>query len=258
MTDENLPSSPESQELLQPTRMLDFQADNIRALVDKRGWRQQSRQGDAARAVYEFCREEILFGYNSGADDIPASRVLREGMGHCNTKATLLMALLRSVGIPCRVHAFTIHKNLQRGALTSFVYFMAPNEIIHTWAEARLGNRWVALEGLILDSAYLKAIQHKFTSCAHPFLGYAVATADLQKPSVKWTGSDTFIQRDGIARELGIYNSPDEFYVKHGTNLTGIKEWLYRHYFHKRLNDNISNIRGDFKQEINHEHRCSH
>src|SRR6218665_230622 len=98
MTDENLPSSPESPELLQPTRMLDFQTDNIRALVNKRAWRQESRQEDAARAVYEFCGEEILFGYNSDADDMPASRVLAEGVGHCNTKATLLMALLRSVG----------------------------------------------------------------------------------------------------------------------------------------------------------------
>ncbi|MCA3238139.1 MAG: transglutaminase domain-containing protein [Curvibacter sp.] len=258
MTDENLPGSPESPELLQPTRMLDFQADNIRALVDRRGWRQQSRQEDAAHAVYEFCREEILFGYNSDADDMPASRVLAEGVGHCNTKATLLMALLRSVGIPCRLHAFTIHKNLQRGALTPFVYFMAPREIIHTWAEARLGNQWVALEGLILDSGYLEAVQHRFTHCTHPFLGYAVATADLQRPRVEWTGGDTFIQHDGIARELGIYKSPDEFYAKQGTNLRGIKGWLYRNYFYKRLNENISNIRGGFNHADNHDQQCSH
>lgn len=240
MTDENFLGSPE---LLQPTRMLDFHADNIRALVDKRGWRQKSRQEDAARAVYEFCREEILFGYNSDADDMSASRVLAEGIGHCNTKATLLMALLRSVGIPCRLHAFTINKILQRGALTPFVYFMAPREIVHTWAEARLGNQWIALEGVILDSGYLEAVQHRFAHCAHPFLGYAVATADLQSPRVEWTGVDTFIQHDGIARELGIYQSPDEFYAKNRTNLRGFKGWLYRNYFYERLNENISNIR---------------
>lgn len=78
MTVQNLPGSPG---LLQPTRMLDFHAENLRALVDKRGWRQQNQE-DAAREIYDFCREEILFGYNSGADDIPASRVLTEGIGH--------------------------------------------------------------------------------------------------------------------------------------------------------------------------------
>ncbi|WP_051534639.1 transglutaminase-like domain-containing protein [Deefgea rivuli] len=246
-----------SHELLQPTKILDFHAQNIRALVDERGWRQRNSV-DAARAVYEFCREEILFGYNSDADDMQASRVLSEGIGHCNTKATLLMALLRSVGIPCRLNAFTIKKSLQRGALTPFVYFMAPHEIIHTWTEAKLGNQWVALEGLILDSGYLEAVQHRFVHCSHPFLGYAIATENLQRPRVEWTGSDTFIQRDGIARELGIFQSPDAFYEKHSTNLQGIKGWLYRNYFYKRLNENISNIRSGSTQPPIHEQQCNH
>lgn len=132
--------------------------------------------------------------------------------------------------------------------ITPFVYFMAPREIIHTWAEARLGNQWLALEGLILDSDYLEAVQRRFTHCAHPFLGYAVATDDLQRPRVEWTEGDTFIQRDGIARELGMYQSPDEFYAKHPTNLRGINGWLYRHYFYKRLNENISSIRSGSTQ----------
>ncbi|MFN7881910.1 MAG: transglutaminase, partial [bacterium] len=96
------------------------------------------------------------------------------------------------------------------------------------------------------------------THCTHPFLGYAVATADLQRPRVEWTGGDTFIQHDGIARELGIYKSPDEFYAKQGTNLRGIKGWLYRNYFYKRLNENISNIRGGFNHADNHDQQCSH
>jgi len=178
----------DTSEFLQATKMLNFHAANITKLVNERGWKKLTSQNAAARAVYEFCREEILFGYNCDADNMSASRVLDEGIGHCNTKSTLLMALLRAVGIPCRLHAFTIHKRLQRGALTPLVYFMAPSEIVHTWAEAQLDDQWIALEGLILDSAYLKAVQHRFTHCAHPFLGYAVATADLQKPRVEWTG----------------------------------------------------------------------
>jgi hypothetical protein len=223
--------------------MLDFQSPLIQELVKHRGWRLASTSTAAAKAVYEFCRDEVLFGYNSEADDMPASAVLAEGLGHCNTKATLLMALLRAVGVPCRVHAFTIHKRLQKGAMTPFVYRMAPDEIVHTWVEAMVDDRWITLEGLILDKDYLHAVQNKFMHCAHPFLGYAVATKDLQHPQVDWTGGDTFIQRDGIAREFGVFDAPDDFYAQHGTNLKGVKGWLYRTYFYKQLNANIERIR---------------
>lgn len=45
---------------------------------------------------------------------------------------TLFMALLRSVGIPCRVHGFTIDKILQKGAMTGFVYRNANNTYIQS------------------------------------------------------------------------------------------------------------------------------
>lgn len=246
-----------SNTLVEATPILNFHSKNIQTLIQQRGWQALSKN-DAARAIYEFCRDEILFGYNSDADNMQASRVLEEGLGHCNTKATLLMALLRAVSIPCRLHAFTIHKRLQRGALTRFVYLMAPEEIIHTWTEVKLGEDWIVLEGLILDGQYLAAVQHRFPHCTHPFLGYAVATADLQRPQVEWTGKDTFIQREGIAREFGIYNSPDEFYVAHQTNLRGLKGWLYRHFFYKSLNKNIKAIRDSSSSTKTDETFCAH
>jgi hypothetical protein len=39
---------------------------------------------------------------------------------------TLLMALLRAMGVPCRFHGFTINKALQRGAITGVAYRLAP------------------------------------------------------------------------------------------------------------------------------------
>ena len=244
------------QDLLQSTPILDFHSHNIQSLIEQRGWRNSTSQDAAARSVYEFCRDEVLFGYNAGADDTPASRVLTDRMGHCNTKTNLLMALLRSLDIPCRMHAFTIFKSLQRGALTRFVYYMAPKEIFHTWTEAFVNNHWIALEGLILDRAYLEAVQNRFSACKHPFLGYAVATKNLQNPPIEWTGGDTFIQREGIARELGVFNTPDEFYAQHQTNLKGLKGWLYRNYFYKQLNKNIANIRAGNTQPSNE--GCTH
>mgnify|MGYP002241704325 CR=1 FL=1 len=49
---------------------------------------------------------------NNVDDSIPASKVLKDGYGQCNTKGTLFMALLRACGVPCRIHGFTIDKKI--------------------------------------------------------------------------------------------------------------------------------------------------
>lgn len=234
---------------LQRTEILDFDAPAITRLIAERGWQKLPAE-QAARAVYAFCRDEILFGYNAGADSLPASAILEEGLGHCNTKSNLLMALLRALAIACRLRAFTIDKRLQKGAMTRFVYFMAPREILHTWVEVHLHDEWLVLEGVILDEQYLRAVQARFRQCQHAFLGYAVATPCLAEPEVQWTGRDTYIQREGIARELGLYPAPDDFYREHATNLRGLKGWLYRNVFYTLLNDNVRRIReGSFQDQ---------
>ena len=84
--------------LLAPTRLLDFNDTALRALVESRGWEKMTEK-DRIGEIYDFVRNEIEFGYNQ-ADDIPASKVYADGIGQCNTKGTLLMALLRAVNIP--------------------------------------------------------------------------------------------------------------------------------------------------------------
>ena len=98
--------------LLAATPILNFDHPSIAQLIEDRGWKALS-QHDRIGAVYDFVRNEIAFGYNR-ADDIPAADVLDDGFGQCNTKGTLHMALLRAVGVRCRLHGFTIHKELQR------------------------------------------------------------------------------------------------------------------------------------------------
>ena len=75
-----------------------------------------------------------MFGYNQ-SDDIAASDVLADGYGQCNTKGNLLMALLRALAIPCRFHGFTIDQQLQKGAIPTYVFWLAPKYIIHSWVE---------------------------------------------------------------------------------------------------------------------------
>jgi transglutaminase-like putative cysteine protease len=230
-----------AQRLTAVTRLLDLTDPRLQALVTERGWQKLSVEGRIG-AAYGFVRDEIAFGYNV-RDDLPASAVLADGYGQCNTKATLLMALLRLLDVPCRIHGFTIDKALQKGAVTGCAYALAPRDILHSWVEVWHQEGWVNLEGFILDAAYLGALQKRFAKHTGPFLGYGVGTANLADPPVAWCGQDTYIQRDGINQDFGVFDSPDEFYAERGANLAGVRRWIFEHWVRHMMNRNVAQIR---------------
>jgi hypothetical protein len=70
-----------------------------------------------------------------------------------------------------------------------------------------------------------------------------VATTNLQAPGVDWRGQDTFIQKEGIDQDFGVFDTPDAFYQQHGVNLSGIKQWLYTRFIRHRMNRNVEGKR---------------
>lgn len=227
-------------ELTKPTVLLDFESPTVQQLIVERGW-QAFPEFERIGAIYDFVRNEVKFGYNV-SDNLPASRVLAEGIGQCNTKGILLMALLRANQIACRFHGFTIDKLLQKGAITGWAYVLAPRSIIHSWVEIWYSNQWINLEGFILDDDYLTALQRKNPS-VQKFVGFGAAVTDLSDPRVQWNGRDTYIQKEGINADFGIFNSPDDFYRKHGTNLSGFKRWVFETVVRAQMNRNVAQIR---------------
>lgn len=228
-------------EYLENTTIVNFAHQSIQSLITKRGWHKLD-DFNKIGAAYNFVKNEILFGYNS-SDDIPASNVLEDGYGQCNTKGNLLMALLRGLGIQCRFHGFTIEQQLQKGAIPTYVFWLAPKYIIHSWVEVYFQERWINLEGFILDEQYLKSIQQQFNHIKTEFCGYGVATKCLSSPNTDWRGQDTYIQKEGIHDDLGLYDSPDEFYLEKGTNLSGVKRWMYQRVIRHLINFNVANLR---------------
>ena len=226
---------------LKKTPMLDHDSDTIQELITKRGWNKLNEY-DRIRAIYEYVRDEIKFGYNID-DAIPASAVLKDGYGQCNTKSTLFMALLRACGIPCRIHGFTIDKKLQKGAMTGFVYRSAPDSIVHTWAEVLFENRWYQLEAVILDRGYLNGLRDKNPDCTGSFCGYGVAVKDFKDPVIDFDRNDTYIQSEGINSDLGVFDSPDEFLAKHPQKIGVIKKAAFRLFGRHLMNRNVKRIR---------------
>lgn len=223
------------------TKMLDFSNSNIQELIAERHWTDLDAF-DRIRSIYNYVRDDILFGYNND-DSIPASVVLKDGYGQCNTKGTLFMALLRGCGIPCRIHGFMIDKKLQKGAMTGIVYKSAPKEIFHSWVEVYLEKQWYELEAFILDRGYLQRLQKQHASCTGVFCGYGVAVSDFQNPIIDFNRNNTYIQKEGIVQDFGIYDSPDDLLKDHHQKMSPFKAFLYTHLGRHFMNRNIKKIR---------------
>ncbi len=226
---------------LTETPMLDFSHPAIRNLIDRRGWRSHG-EFERIQAIYGYVRDEILFGYNTD-DSIPASSVLADGYGQCNTKGTLFMALLRGCGIPCRVHGFTIDKKLQKGAMTGLVYRLAPHDVFHSWVEVWLDGVWYELEAFILDKPYLESLQAANPDCAGAFCGYGVAVRDFRHPVIDFDRNNTYIQSEGINRDFGVYDSPDVLLREHHQEMSRLKAVVYRHLGRHLMNANVKKVR---------------
>lgn len=226
---------------LKESTLLNYSHSSIQKLVEQRRWKQLDTTA-RIKAIYDFVRDEIKFGYNT-SDDISASEILKDGYGQCNTKATLLMALFRATDIPNRIHGFTIDKALQKGAITGIWYQLSPQNILHSWVEVRVNEQWYFLEGVILDKPYLSKLQEKYADCKTTFCGFGAYTTNLGNPPIEWNLNNTYIQDKGINQDFGLFDTPDDFYAKHQQALNPIKRLVYRNIVRHIMNKNVEKIR---------------
>jgi hypothetical protein len=227
--------------LLEKTELLDFDNESITSLIASKQWLNLTEK-EKIKQIYEFVRDDIPFGYNID-DAIPASKILYDVYGQCNTKGILFMALLRAVKIPCRIHGFTIDKILQKGAMKGLYYTFGPKEIVHSWVEICYNGKWYNLEGFILDKPYLHKLQEIFSNCKTDFCGYGVAVKDFINPPIEWNENDTYIQSEGIVQDFGVFNTPDELFSKHFQKLNLFKLFIFRYIVRHLMNRNIKRIR---------------
>ena len=226
---------------LKETKILNYSDSSIQHLVKTRNWIAMDTI-ERVKSIYNYVRDEIKFGYNL-SDDISATEVLKDGYGQCNTKATLLMALLRASGIPNRIHGFTIDKALQKGAISGIWYILSPKNILHSWVEIFVNDNWYFLEGVILDSEYLTKLQAKNKDCKTTFCGYGVYSNNFENPPIEWNLNNTYIQDKGINQDFGLFDTPDDFYKTHTQKLNFIKRFMFKYIVRHLMNKNVNRIR---------------
>ncbi|MEA4860812.1 hypothetical protein SDC9_61307 [bioreactor metagenome] len=227
---------------LQPTPLLDYQASPIQALMVEKGWESLSTKTAQIEAVYTYVRDEIAYGYTTRFQ-ISATQVLASKQGNCITKTTLLMALLRSIGIPCRLKAGLVEKVIHRGLLHGMSYTLSPAELYHTWLEVRYNNRWVEIGGHIVDRPYLQKLQAKFPDFMGSFYGYGIAVLHFRNPPIQWEENDTFVQHKAIKDMLGTYSDPDGFFKAYPQAEKYTSSIRYKTILRSTLNSAITTLR---------------
>jgi Transglutaminase-like superfamily len=194
---------------LQPTMMID---SNHPAVHERAALLTTGITSARARAVrlHDAVRDDILFGFSPDFYQQKASDVLRSGMGYCNTKATLFVALLRAAGIPARQVFVDIHADILRGIINPQTPY-----VDHSYTEVFLGERWVKTDSYIVDQRLFHAALRQLITEKH-LLGYGIHAHGRTTWDGYTDSFSQFVQDHAVtalaSRNFGIYPDVDAFY----------------------------------------------
>lgn len=107
--------------------------------------------------------------------------------------------------------------------MTGIVYKSAPKNIFHSWVEVYLDGVWYELEAFILDKEYLSQLQSIYSACLGSFCGYGIAVKDFCNPIIDFDRNNTYIQSEGINRDFGVYDCPDDLLKEYHQEMSVLK-----------------------------------
>ena len=230
-----------NEKYLLSTPLLDFNSEEIRALVMMKGWK-DADESAAIRRIYAFVRDKVEFGFNLN-DYMPASKILHDGRGQLNNKAVVFMALLRACSVPCRVHAYLADKILLDGILSGFLYDKAPSNLLCMSVEVLCEGRWVETDAFVCDSRYLDGLRGLNPDTIDAFFGYGFAVRNFQGFNTDWSGESASVLGKAFTQDLGVFVSPDELLDERTQPLSAVKAVLYSFVVRHFMNKNIAKIR---------------
>lgn len=163
------------------------------------------------RAMFYYVRDEIRFGYPKSGDIVRASETIRLGVGQCNNKATLLIALSRAVGLSARAHFSTIDKEIQRGMFPKWAFKRMPDEISHSWVEVEIEGRWRRVDSFINDADFYNAGRRALRERGWR-TGFSISCEDGESDPEFNIDEERFVQMGAVTGDHGTYDEPADYY----------------------------------------------
>ena len=147
-------------------------------------------------ALFLYVRDGILFGFNKEGDFIKASEIIKKGIGQCNNKAVLFLALVRALDFKARIHFSTIDIEIQYGIFPWWALAIFPKYISHSWVEVYYKGRWVNIDAFINDEYFYNAGKSLLRKQKRK-LGYSIACSKGESGiDLSWKIMDVIINRD--------------------------------------------------------------
>lgn len=161
---------------------------------------------EKALAVYAYVKRMPL-GRTLRRRQRTASEVLRAGTGDAPEKATLLVAMLRVLGIPARIRVVALHSPMVRGLGMSILRPARP--IVEAWLE----GRWVGTDTYIFDANYVAAARQRLRDEGAE-VGYGIHVHG----AMLWDGHHGCYlgghppdEDPAVAQDMGCFSDPAEF-----------------------------------------------
>jgi hypothetical protein len=192
-------------------RLADYDHPLVQEIAQHVTQAEKTMRGKLEKIFY-YVRDNILFGFPNDGDLVKASDTITLGMGQCNTKGTLFLALCKASGIPARIHFSLIDKEIQRGLFTGLRYKLMPSLLSHSWIEVKIEGTWRRIDSYINDEAYFRTAVSILKKKGWD-TGYSVSCPNGTCSCEFSLDEERFVQMGAMVEDHGIWNDPSDYFA---------------------------------------------
>ena len=160
--------------------------------------------------LFQFVRDDIKFGFPPKWDIVRASEVLDYGLGYCNTKATLFLALLKAADISARIHCGLIDIEIMNGIFPSRLYSSMPSAGPHSWIEIEIDRSWKAIDSYINDVQFYRHALELLHESGRD-TGYSISLAKGESSCEFNFGEKGYVHMGAVIEDHGVWEDFSEY-----------------------------------------------
>jgi hypothetical protein len=192
-------------------QLSDSDHPTITNLVSRLTYAKKSPQ-EVVESFFLYVRDQIKFGFPPVWDEVKASETIYYGIGYCNTKATLMVALCRAIGITARQHFGLIDVRIMHGIMPGIIFPFMPKVGGHSWTEVLLDGEWKAIDSYINDKPFYERALKRLQAGGKP-LGYSISLEGGQ-PSCEFSfGEQGFVHMGAVRQDHGTWEDASEYFA---------------------------------------------